>query len=60
MYSLAEENTLLNIAVAPVNSMCRQMLTMGKKTTDGLNNNLNHPNDFIVRLYAQTILAILS
>lgn len=60
LYSIQSEMSSTAIAVAPVNSMNAAMLATGKKITDGLNNNLNHPNDFIIRLYAQTISATLS
>ena len=57
---LKQEYQSVNIAVAKVQSLNLEMIEMGKKVTDGLNNNLNHPNDFIIRLYAQTILKTLS
>ncbi len=60
LYNIRSELNNINIAVAPVNSMCSELLSMGKKELDGINNNLNHPNDFIIRLYAQTVLTALS
>ncbi len=48
-----------NVAVAPVCSMSKELENMGKKTRDYLANNINHPNDFGVRMYAQVILKTL-
>lgn len=47
------------IAVAPVHSMFHALYDNGKIYMDITGNNLNHPNDFSVRVYAQTILATL-
>ncbi len=46
-------------AVAPVHSMFRALLERGKTHADITGNNINHPNDFSVRLYFQTIAASL-
>lgn len=46
-------------AVAPVHSMFREVLSRGKTHADITGNNINHPNDFSVRLYFQTIAATL-
>lgn len=61
----AFEHELLNIAagdqsiaVAPVTSMYKGLLRK-KRTRDMTGNNVNHPNDFAVRLYAQTALEVL-
>ena len=43
-------------AVAPVTSMHASMQNAGKRYRDYTANNVNHPNDFIVRLYAQVCL----
>lgn len=48
------------VAVAPVNTMFRALEAAGKHYHDFSGNGLNHPNDFAVRLYAQTILKTLS
>lgn len=48
------------VAVANVNSVNKAMLDMGKKCTDLIDDDFNHPNDFAVRIYAQTVLAALS
>lgn len=58
MYQLAEEYE--GVAVTPVNRMFRSLEEMGKVYTDYTGNNLNHPNDFSIRLYAQTLLATLA
>lgn len=60
LYALQREMTSVHIAVAPVNRMNRTLEDKGKVYTDYTGNNLNHPNDFLIRLYAQTILAALS
>ena len=44
-----------NICVAPVTSVHASMLEI-KSYADMTGNNLNHPNDFMMRVYAQTIL----
>ena len=46
-------------ALAPVTSLHKDMLTAGKRYRDFTGNNVNHPNDFIVRLYGQVILKTL-
>lgn len=43
-------------ALAPVTSLHKDMLAAGKRYRDFTGNNVNHPNDFIVRLYGQVIL----
>ena len=45
--------------VAPVYSMYQQLFSMGKDSKDILSNNVNHPNDFGVRTYAQVVLKTL-
>ena len=45
--------------VAPVYSAYQQLFTMGKHSRDILSNNINHPNDFGVRVYAQVVLKTL-
>ncbi len=46
------------IAVADVTEVHRYMMTL-KKYGDMTGNNINHPNDFIARLYAQVVLTTL-
>lgn len=43
------------IGVAPVTSMHESLLKR-KKYADMTGNNINHPNDFLMRIYAQTLL----
>lgn len=57
LYELANE--LSGVAVAPVYSVFKTLADNGKLYTDYTGNNLNHPNDFAIRVYAQTILATL-
>ncbi len=57
LYALRDRNG--GIGVAPVNQMCRTVMEKGKIYTDLTGNNLNHPNDFSIRIYAQTVLAAL-
>lgn len=45
-----------NCALAPVTSLHKDLLNTGKRYRDMTGNNVNHPNDFIVRLYAQVVL----
>ena len=45
-------------AVAPVTSLSARLLQR-KRFCDCSGNNINHPNDFLVRLYAQTALQTL-
>lgn len=45
--------------VAPVYSTYQQLFAMGKNSRDILSNNVNHPNDFGVRAYAQVVLKTL-
>ena len=56
-YEIAEEYD--NVVVSPVYSVFKSMLT-AKKVEDYTGNMLNHPNDFGVNVYADTIIATLS
>lgn len=57
-YNLQSRRTDLGIAVAPVNAVYRY--AQGIKGDFALvGGNQNHPNDFAVRLYAQTISTVL-
>ena len=47
-----------NVDVAKMTSVHRSLLT-GKRFVDMTSNNGNHPNDFLIRVYAQTILKLL-
>ena len=60
------EDVLLRLAdkhphtvVAPVYSMFVWMQSTGKRMRSFLGNNINHPNDFGIRVYTQTILRSL-
>ena len=56
--AIAEEYA--SVAVAPVNTIFTEFENRGKRTRDWLANNINHPNDFGVRAYAQIILKTLA
>lgn len=44
------------LAVADMTTMHLDLLNAGKRFRDMTGNNINHPNDFLVRAYAQVIL----
>lgn len=48
----------ISCAVVPMTSMSRWVLSR-KRFCDCSGNNINHPNDFMIRLYAQTLLQAL-
>lgn len=48
-----------NTDIAPVHSIFRQLQCMGKQYLELTGNCINHPNDFSVRIYAQTVLSAL-
>ena len=52
-------NELPNVAVAPVHSLFLDLQRIGKNYLELTGNIINHPNDFSVRIYAQTILSTL-
>lgn len=54
---LIQENDFC--ALAPMTSLHREILKQGKRYRDMTGNNVNHPNDFIVRVYAQAVLTAL-
>jgi lysophospholipase L1-like esterase len=56
---LALEREYAFVATADVTTMHRQILAAGKRYRDMTANNINHPNDFLIRLYAQIILTTL-
>ena len=47
------------VGFANVTTMHAHMLAMGKRYPDMTGNNINHPNDFTQRLYAQVLLTAL-
>ena len=57
LYQVQRE--LDGIGVVPVHSLFAAMADKGKKFVDYISNNINHPNDFAVRVYAQAVLAAL-
>lgn len=52
------QSTIKGIAVAPVHRMFLDLLKSGKAYMDISGNCINHPNDYAVRIYAQTILSV--
>ena len=59
-YSAMEEHGYAEqIAIAPVQSFTNWMEGRGKRTRDWLANNINHGNDFVIRLYAQMLLTTM-
>ena len=56
LIKLAEEYP--NVGVVPMTSVHRTVLEK-KRYFDMTGNNINHPNDFLARLYAQTALTVL-
>ena len=47
------------VAVADMTTMHKQLFELGKRYRDATGNNINHPNDFLARLYAQVVLKAL-
>jgi hypothetical protein len=48
-----------HIVTLDVGAMQQEMLAAGKKYLDMSGNNVNHPNDFLARLYAMNLLTAL-
>jgi len=46
-------------AVADMTTMSQELYAMGKRFRDMTGNNINHPNDFLARIYAQVLLKAL-
>jgi lysophospholipase L1-like esterase len=57
LYQLQE--SIEKVAVAPVNAVFEEILRQGKQYFDITGNGVNHPNDYSVRIYAQTVLRSL-
>jgi hypothetical protein len=55
----AANGTSNKISVAKVYSFFKGICETGKLSRDYLGNNINHPNDFGVRIYAQVALKTL-
>jgi lysophospholipase L1-like esterase len=53
------ENEYDFVAVADMTTMHKDLFAQGKRYRDVTGNNINHPNDFVVRAYAQVILQTL-
>ena len=53
LQTLAQEEA--GVALADITTLHKEYLTV-KNYRDMTGNNVNHPNDFLVRLYAQTIV----
>lgn len=62
LYDVAKEyaDKGYSIAVAPVSSVFKTFEEKGKFTRNVLANNINHPTDFAIRVYAQTVLQTLT
>ena len=45
-----------NVGLATTLNTVRSVYNNGKRFQDCTANNVNHPNDFMMRLYAQTVL----
>ena len=48
-----------HIAALDIGVMHQDLLAAGKKYLDMTGNNVNHPNDFIARIYAMNVLSLL-
>ena len=57
LYELEKEYPF--VAVADMTQMHWDILATGKRYRDMTGNNINHPNDFMARIYAQVILKTL-
>lgn len=53
------QKSMKGIAVAPVNTVFQEIYRKGKHNFDINGNGINHPNDYSVRIYAQTVLKTL-
>ncbi len=49
-----------HVAVLDIGKMHRDLLNCGKRYTEMSSNNVNHPNDFMARVYAMNILTTLT
>ncbi len=55
----AQNGISSKVSVAKVYSFFKGICETGKRSRDYLGNNINHPNDFGVRIYAQVVLKTL-
>lgn len=53
------QQSLPGIVVAPIHTIFLELLQMHKNYLELTGNCINHPNDFSIRIYAQTILSCL-
>lgn len=60
LYAVQSALSDIGIGVVPVHSVFASLINNGKKFIDFTSNNINHPNDFAARIYAQSILAALN
>ena len=59
-FPVGEESEYSNVAIADVTTMHRQLYhKKGNRYRDITANNINHPNDFAERIYAQTCLTAM-
>lgn len=60
-YKVLEEIATQDVGISTVNlgEMHQSMLECGKKYIDLTSNNVNHPNDFMAKIYAMNILSLL-
>lgn len=56
---LAIEKRYDFVGTADITTMHKDILSAGKRYKDMTGNNINHPNDFLIRLYSQVILTTL-
>ena len=59
LFAIQAARNDLSIGVVPVHRMFLSLHEMGKLYTDYSSNNVNHPNDFAICIYAQMILHTL-
>ena len=48
-----------NVVAWNIGAMHQELMAAGKKYLDMTSNNVNHPNDFIARIYAMNVLSLL-
>jgi len=53
-----QELTTIGVVLADMTGIHQELLSY-KKYSDLTGNNINHPNDFLIRCYAQVISALL-
>lgn len=60
LYAVQSALPDVGIGVVPVHSVFASLINSGKKFVDFTSNNINHPNDFAARIYAQSVLTALN